>query len=108
MVDVPHAIDRYAVDVERTTEAGEWVSGDWVADPDATFTSTIAAAIFPATGDMVRDLPEGERDDVDLTAFSRTILKADDAITYRGDEYRVTKVAEWTQGGFCQAWLKRS
>ena len=106
MVDVAHAIDRYAETVTRTTEAGAWVNGDWVADPDAA--STISAAIFPATGDMVRDLPEGERDDVDLTAFSRTILKADDAITYRGDEYRVTKVAEWTQGGFCQCWLKRS
>ena len=106
MVDVAHAIDRYAETVQRRTEAGEWVNGDWVADPDAD--STISAAIFPATGDMVRDLPEGEREDVDLTAFSRTTLKADDAITYRGAEYRVTKVAAWTQGGFCQAWLKRS
>ena len=105
-VDVARAIDRYAVSVIRRTESGGYVSGEWVADPDAE--TTITAAIFPASGDMVRDLPEGERADVDLTAFSRTILAADDAIIYRGAEYRVTKVAEWTQGAFSQAWLKRS
>ena len=106
MPDVAHAIDTYAETVtHQARETGAYATTgratEGLAEP-----ASLQAAVFPADGDTLKDLPEGERSEVSLTMFSRSAVSKDDRITRFGTHYRVLKVADWRQGAFFQAWLR--
>lgn len=108
MPDVAAAIDTRAVPVTRRSEGagGSWVAGEWVAAPETT--ATISAAVFPASGEVLRDLPEGERADAVHVLYTRAEVLRDDIIEWQGANHRVTTVKHWTHGGFYEALLTRS
>jgi hypothetical protein len=108
MIDVAIAIDGEARNVSLTTRAaGAYVDGEWVAG--SATTTTIRAAIFPASGDKLRDLPEGTRTEAGWLMWSRTPINTDDTIVDGSVSYRV--LFDWNrspEGGFYRAALGRT
>ncbi|CAN7389519.1 hypothetical protein [Neorhizobium sp. LjRoot104] len=107
MIDVAVAIDGEAVNVTRTRAAagaynddGEWVPGS----PDA---ATIRAAIQPASGNQLMDVPEGMRTEARWLLWSRSEVKVDDMITSGGVSYRVMHLWPRADGGFYRAAIGR-
>lgn len=103
MVEVASAIDRLAVSVTRTREApGYWdQNGNWV--PGAPSSSSIWAAVQPASGRQLEDLPEGMRASARWLCWSRSELKLDDQITHMGDTYRIVHLWPRAEGAFYRA-----
>lgn len=108
------AIDFYAKDYSRLrTGAGNYVDGRWV---DGTPTSvTIRAAVFSPSGRDLYDLPEGQRERIVWTIWSREELRtADedaqtvaDAVQIQGRWFRVFKVWPRVEGDYHKALLER-
>jgi hypothetical protein len=108
MMDVAIAIDGEARNVTLTTRAAGTYNadGDFVAG--AATNTTIRAAIFPAMGDKLRDLPEGIRTEAGWLCWSRTPINVDDTIADGSVSYRV--LFDWNrafEGGFYRAALGR-
>jgi hypothetical protein len=102
MIDVAAAIDGEAVNVSLTRNAeGSRINHRWVAG--APTTSTIRAAIQPASGRKLEDLPDGIRNEARWLVWSRSELKLDDRITHAGATYRVMFVWPRADGGFWRA-----
>lgn len=103
MIDVAIAIDSEAVNVSLTRRAagdydddGNWIDG-------VPSTSTIRAAIQPASGRQLEDLPDGIRNDARWLVWSRAEIRLDDEITHGGSRYRVMHVWPRVDGGFWRA-----
>lgn len=109
MIDVAMAIDGEAVNVTLTREAaghydqtpgsptfGKWISG-------APANSTIRAAIQPASGRKLEDLPDGIRNEARWLVWSRSELRLDDEINSAGARYRIMHVWPRMEGGFWRA-----
>lgn len=108
MIDVALAIDGEAINVTRTTKAaGTYsVDGDFT---DGTATSaTIKAAIFPASGNKLMDVPEGIRTEAGWLCWTRSALAVDDLIVSSSITYRVLFVWPRPEGGFTRAALGRA
>lgn len=107
MIDVAIAIDAEAVSVTHTKHAAGAFNadGDFVAG--AATTSTIKAAIFPISGNDLRDLEEGTRTEAEWTMWTRSAVAIDDQVAYAGVTYRVLKVRPRAEGGFYRAILGR-
>lgn len=108
MIDVAIAIDGEAKNVSLTARA----AGDYNADGDfvdgASTTTTIRAAIFPATGDKLKDLPEGIRTEAGWLCWSRSPIAVDNEISSKSIAYRVLFVWDRDdEGGFYRAALGR-
>lgn len=103
MIDVAIAIDGEAVNVSLSREAlGQYDDdGNWI--PGAPSTSTVRAAVQPASGRQLMDLPEGIRNEARWLAWSRSEIRLDDEITYAGSRYRVMFVWPRLEGGFHRA-----
>lgn len=103
MIDVAIAIDGEAVDVSLTREAaGHWDDdGNWV--PGEPTSSTISAAIQPASGRQMEDLPEGIRNEARWLLWSRAEIRLNDKIIHAGSSYRVMHVWPRIEGGFWRA-----
>lgn len=101
------AIDRLAVNVSltRATTGGYNDDGEWV--PGASTTSTIRAAIQPANGNQLMDVPEGMRTEARWLLWSRSEVKIDDTITSGGVSYRVMHLWPRMEGGFYRAAVGR-
>ncbi|MBN9074299.1 MAG: hypothetical protein J0H34_22405 [Rhizobiales bacterium] len=103
MIDVAIAIDGEAVNVSLTRKA----AGDYNADgefvPGAPSTSTIRAAVQPASGRQLMDLPEGIRNEARWLAWSRSEIRLDDEMTQGGSRYRVMFVWPRAESGFWRA-----
>lgn len=88
-VDVAIAIDRLARDVslrrnsvKTYDEDGNYVAGGLMV-------KTIRAAIQPARGKQLMDLPEGVREEARWLAWSREPIMLDDIIANRDQTFRV-------------------
>lgn len=104
MIDVAAAIDAEAWNVSLTREGagGYWNDdGDWV--PGGPSTSTIRAAIQPASGRQLEDLPDGIRNEARWLVWSRSEIRLDDEIGHAGSRYRVMHVWPRDDGGFWRA-----
>lgn len=103
MIDVALAIDGEAVNVSLKREAAGHYDGDgnWV--PGSATTSTIRAAIQPASGRQLEDLPDGIRNEARWLVWSRSEIRLDDEITHGGSRYRVMHVWPRADGGFWRA-----
>lgn len=103
MIDVALAIDGEAVNVSLKREAAGHYDGDgnWV--PGSATTSTIRAAIQPASGRQLEDLPDGIRNEARWLVWSRSEIRLDDEITHGGSCYRVMHVWPRADGGFWRA-----
>ena len=103
MIDVAIAIDGEAVNVTLTREAAGHYDddGNWV--PGEPTNSTISAAIQPASGRQLEDLPDGIRNEARWLVWSRSELRLDDKITHAGSSDRVMHVWPRADGGFWRA-----
>ncbi len=103
MMDVAIAIDGEAVDVslKRSAEGSYDGDGNWVAG--AATTSTIRAAIQPASGRKLDDLPDGIRNEARWLVWSRSEVRLDDEIGHNGSRYRIVYVWPRAEGGFWRA-----
>lgn len=101
------AIDRLAVNVSLTREApgAHNDDGEWV--PGTSTTSTIRAAIQPARGNQLMDVPEGIRTEAQWLLWSRSEVKVNDVITSGGVSYRVMHLWPRAEGGFYRAAIGR-
>src|SRR5690606_10287750 len=103
------AIDGEAVNVSLAREgSGGYYNddGDYIPGTPAT-TSTIRAAIQPATGNQLMDVPEGMRTEARWLLWSRSEVKIDDTITSGGVSYRVMHLWPRMEGGFYRAAIGR-
>lgn len=105
MIDVALAIDGEAVNVTLKRKAAGYYDddGNWV--PGAPTTSTIRAAVQPASGRQLEDLPDGIRNEARWLVWSRSEIRLDDQITHAGSNYRVMFVWPRADGGFHRAAL---
>lgn len=85
----------------RYNQDGEWVD-------EATTETAITAAIQPATGNKLLDLPEGERSEAEFFLWTKTPLVVDDLIVYNGDRHRIIFVWVRPDGGFTRAVVGRT
>lgn len=105
MIDVALAIDGEAVNVSlKRNAAGHYdQNGKWI--PGVPSTSTIRAAIQPASGRQLEDLPDGIRNEARWLVWSRAEIRLDDVITHGTSSYRVMFVWPRADGGFHRAAL---
>lgn len=103
MIDVAAAIDAEAWNVSLTRNAAGHYDddGDWV--PGGPSTSTIRAAIQPASGRQLEDLPDGIRNEARWFVWSRSELKLDDKISHSDSTYKIMHVWPRMDGGFWRA-----
>lgn len=107
MIDVAIAIDAEAVSVSLTKHAAGAFNADGDHVAGAATASTIKAAIFPISGNDLRDLEEGIRTEAEWTMWTRSAVAVDDQVAYAGVTYRVLKVRPRLEGGFYRAILGR-
>jgi hypothetical protein len=107
MIDVAIAIDGEARNVTLTTRAAGSYNADGDFVPGTATTSTIRAAIFPASGNALRDMPEGIRTEAGWLCWSRGAISVDDQIADGGITYRALFVWPRPEGGFHRAALGR-
>lgn len=107
MIDVAIAIDGEARTVSRVSRASGSYNADGEFVPGAATASTIRAAIFPASGNQLRDMPEGIRTEAGWVCWSRSTLAVDDQITAEGITYRILFAWPRPEGGFYRVALGR-
>lgn len=107
MIDVAIAIDGEARNVSLITRAAGDYDADGNFDKGLATTTTIRAAIFPASGNQLRDMPEGIRTEAGWVAWSRSSIAVDDQIVNGSITYRVLFVWPRPEGGFTRAALGR-
>jgi hypothetical protein len=103
MIDVAIAIDGEAANVtlKREGEGAYNDDGDFV--PGAKSDSTIRAAVQPASGRQLMDLPEGLREEARWLIWSRAEILKDDTIVHGGQSFRVMFVWPRAEGVFWRA-----
>lgn len=78
--------------------AGKWVPGA------ATTTDNIKAVVQPASGRVLRDMPEGKREEARFVIWVNGTLALDDVIVYRSERYRVVYLWDReSDGGYAKA-----
>lgn len=66
------------------------------------------AAIQPASGRMLQDLPEGLRPEVSMVGWSRTMVALKWEVVYGGETYRVVHTWPRPADGFTKFAMKRA
>lgn len=101
------AIDRRAIAMVRRRrgpgdydDGGTYIEGLPVSAP-------IKAVIQPASGDQLKDVPEGLRTEANWIVWTRTDLELDDVIDASNVSYRVVYVWPRAEAGFYRAALGR-
>lgn len=90
-------------EVERATQGGQWGDDGRFQRGSSSFFD-IDASIQPATGNMIKQLPEHRRNSESIVIFSEERLftsdeksqKAADVITYDGKKFEVFIVKKWS------------
>lgn len=108
-VDVAEAIDDEAVPVVfRPLAPGASYTPKGNAVPAAAPDPISgAAAIQPASGRMLQDLPEGLRAEVSMVGWSRTMVALKWEVVYGAETYRVVHVWPRPADGFSKFAMKR-
>lgn len=103
MIDVAIAIDGEAVAVTlKRAAAGHYDDdGNWI--PGSETSTTIRAAVQPASGRQLMDLPEGIREEARWLVWSRSEIRKDDTIVHGGQSFRVMFVWPRAEGAFWRA-----
>ena len=108
MTDVAEAIDAEAVPVVFRPPAGATYDRKGNAVPGAAPAAiTAAAAVQPASGRMLQDLPEGLRAEVSMVGWSRTMVAVKWEVVYGGETYRVVHTWPRPADGFTKFAMKR-
>ena len=89
-----------------STAAGSYVNGNYV--EGATSTEDILTAVYPATGEQLRSLPEGRKGRETIVIYSSEALKTStapdgaraDLVAYNGKSYEVIDVNKWASDGY--------
>lgn len=102
-MDVAIAIDAEAVTVGHIVKGGSWVNHKWVENNAGAV--NIQAAVQPASGRQLMDLPEGVRTEAKFLLWTRSTISEDDLITFGGETWRI--VFKWPRpmDGFNRAAL---
>lgn len=109
MTDVAEAIDAEAVPVTFQAPAGATYSPQGRAVPGAAPDPVPGmAAIQPASGRMLQDLPEGLRPEVSMVGWSRTMVALKWEVVYGGETYRVVHTWPRPADGFTKFAMKRA
>lgn len=103
MIDLGFVIDGEAVSVTLIRNAAGHYDQDGNWNPGAATSSTIRAAIQPASGRQLEDLPDGLRAEARWLVWSRSEIRLDDEITHAGSRYRIMHVWPRADGGFWRA-----
>ena len=101
MIDVAVAIDGEAVNVVLKRCEGTWINHKWVTGAETS--TTIRAAVQPASGRQLIDLPEGIREEARWLAWARSEILVDDTIIHGGQSFRVMFVWPRMEGNFWRA-----
>ena len=109
MTDVAEAIDGEAVPVVFWPPAGATYDARGNAVPEARPAQVAGmAAVQPASGRMLQDLPEGIRGEVSMVGWSRTMVALKWEIIYGGETYRVVHVWPRPMDGFSKFAMARA
>lgn len=102
MSDVADAIDAEAVPVtlQAPVAATQYDARGNAITPTPIPPRTIYAAMQPASGNQLRDLPEGIRSDVSFLGWSREAVAEGSGIVYRGRQLKVIQTWEWPEDGY--------
>jgi hypothetical protein len=102
------AIDRRAIGMSRTRRAADsYDPNTGKAVLGASTTTAIKAVIQPASGNQLKDVPEGVRTEAQWLLWSRADVVIDDKITHKGIDYRVVYAWPRDEGAFYRAALGR-
>src|SRR5690606_38190614 len=96
-------IDGEAVNVTLTRNAAGHYDQDGNWNPGTATSSTIRAAIQPASGRQLEDLPDGIRNEARWLVWSQSELRLEDKITHAGSVYRVMHLWPRHEGSFWRA-----
>lgn len=109
MSDVAEAIDAEAVPVTFQAPAGATydTKGNAVRD-DAPDPVSGMAAVQPASGRMLQDLPEGLRAEVSMVGWSRTMVAVKWEVVYGGETFRVVHTWPRPADGFTKFAMARA
>lgn len=106
MIDVAMAIDAEAVTVShKRVGAGSYSDGGKWTPGGAVVTTSIRAAVQPASGRQLMDVPEGIRNEAKFVAWSRSNLLVEDRIVVGTVEYKIIFVWPRPRDGFTRAAL---
>lgn len=108
-VDVAEAIDDEAVPVvfKPLAPGSTYDPRGNAVKPAAPAPIPGAAAVQPASGRMLQDLPEGLRAEVSMVGWSRTMVALKWEVTYGAENYRVVYVWPRPADGFSKFAMKR-
>lgn len=101
------AIDRRAVPVTLIRRSAGSYDADGRFVDGAETSVTIPAVIQPASGNQLKDLPEGVRTEAGWIAWSRAEIRDEDRLAHAGVIYRVLVAWPRAEGGFFRAALGR-
>lgn len=110
-MDVALAIDAESINVTRTVAAtGSYATsgpnaGKFV--PGGDTSSTIRAAVQPASGRSLMDMEESLRVEAKYFIWSRVQLAIGDRITVEGSTFKIIFLWPRLQDGFCKAAMGR-
>lgn len=107
------AIDQNARTMTRRRQAGSWVNGVWT--PGAPTDDTINAVLMQVPRSDVMAMPEGVRERVEKTIWTRADLlgpdedssQEPDRIVDGADVWKVMGIHLRTEGAFTKAYLER-
>lgn len=106
-IDVAEAIDDEAVPVIFQLPGAATYDPRGNAVKEDSGEQTGWAAIQPASGRMLQDLPEGLRSEVSMVGWSRTMVAVKWEIIYGAEKYRVVHVWPRPSDGFSKFAMKR-
>jgi hypothetical protein len=109
MSDAAEAIDAEAVPVTfRPPAAATYDAGGNAIFGTAPDPVPGMAAVQPASGRVLQDLPEGIRAEVSMVGWSRTAVALKWEVVYGGETYRVVHVWPRPADGFTKFAMKRA
>lgn len=106
-MDVADAIDGEAVTVNYRTVTANFDQSTGKTPKTLGDPVSISAAIQPASGRQLMDVPEGVRTEARFIAWSRSTLALDAQIQYDGEWYRILYTWPRPQDGFTRAAMGR-
>lgn len=92
-----------AVPVLLVKRAGGKYSDDGKWIPNARVSHSIRATVQPIPSAILRDLPEGMREQAEHLVWALVELDVDDVVVYRGANHRILRVWKRPEGNFFRA-----
>lgn len=106
-IDVAMAIDAEAEGIVWRPKGADTFDDRGNGVPGVRADVQARAAIQPATGNNIKDLPEGVREEAVYVGWTRSSVAVEDHIVYRGATYRVIATRPRPMDGFTRIALGR-